>query len=255
MPIIYEPKGKALEYSELAANLYKGCSHGCKYCYVPGIPPWKFKKNAREEFYSNPAPRPNVLKQLQRDAKKLDGDKRPVLFSFTSDCYQPIEKECRITMQAIETLRQYNIRPQVLTKAGTWAIERDGKILKAAGGIWAATLTTDNPDTSLDWEPGAPLPGERIKALKIAKSFGLETWVSFEPVIDPEAVFRMIKETHSFVDLFKVGKINYHPLEKEINWQEFLIKVESVLDKYSCKKYIKKDLLAFKNTSKINSTA
>ena len=79
MPIIYKPKGKALEYSKLAANLYKGCSHGCKYCYVPGIPPYKFKKNAREEFYSNPLPRADVIRQLQRDAKKLEGDKRPVL--------------------------------------------------------------------------------------------------------------------------------------------------------------------------------
>ena len=247
MPIIYEPKGKALEYSELAANLYKGCSHGCKYCYVPGIPPYKFVKNAREVFYSNPAPRPDVIKQLQKDAKKLEGDKRLVLFSFTSDAYQPIEKEHRITMQALETLRQHNIRPQILTKAGTWAIERDGKILKAAGGIWAATLTTDNNSESLEWEPGAPLPNERIEALKIAKSFGLETWVSFEPVINPDAVYRMIKQIHSFVDLFKIGKINYHPLEKTIDWAEFLFKVESILDKYSCKRYIKKDLEAYRS--------
>jgi len=247
MSIIYEPKGKALEYSGLAANLYKGCSHGCKYCYVPGIPPYKFVKNAREVFYSNPAPRPDVIKQLQKDTKKFEGDKRPVLFSFTSDAYQPIEKEHRITMQALETLRQHNIRPQILTKAGTWAIKRDGKILKAAGGIWAATLTTDNNAESLEWEPGAPLPNERIEALKIAKSFGLETWVSFEPVINPDAVYRMIKQIHSFVDLFKIGKINYHPLEKTIDWAEFLFKVESILDKYSCKRYIKKDLEAYRS--------
>ena len=37
MSIIYEPRGKAREYSELAANLYTGCSHGCRYCYCPAI--------------------------------------------------------------------------------------------------------------------------------------------------------------------------------------------------------------------------
>ena len=35
MPIIYEPRGKAAEYSPLAANLYAGCGHGWLYCYAP----------------------------------------------------------------------------------------------------------------------------------------------------------------------------------------------------------------------------
>lgn len=35
MKIIYEPKGAAKEYSELAVNLYLGCNHGCKYCFAP----------------------------------------------------------------------------------------------------------------------------------------------------------------------------------------------------------------------------
>ena len=244
--IIYEPKGKALEYSPLAANLYKGCSHACSYCYVPGIPPYKFAKNARESFYTNPCPRPNVIKQLEADAKKLKSDARPVLFSFTSDCYQPIEKVHGVTRMALSVLCMNKIQPQILTKSGPWAIERDGDILKKSNGIWAATLTTDEPSESLEWEPGAPLPTERIEALKIAKAIGLETWVSFEPVINPEAVYRMIEKTHKFVDLFKIGKINYHPIENEINWTEFLFKVESILDKYNCKRYIKKDLEKFR---------
>lgn len=34
---IYEPKGRAREYSPLALNYYKGCTHGCRYCYVPNM--------------------------------------------------------------------------------------------------------------------------------------------------------------------------------------------------------------------------
>lgn len=49
---IYEPSGKAREYSPLALNLYKGCDHGCNYCYVPDMKhaleasdkPWRFKE-------------------------------------------------------------------------------------------------------------------------------------------------------------------------------------------------------------------
>ena len=55
MCIIYEPRGKAKEYSKLAANLYKGCSHGCTYCYAPAA---TFTKP--EQFVRNISPRKNA---------------------------------------------------------------------------------------------------------------------------------------------------------------------------------------------------
>lgn len=44
MKIIYEPKGIAKEYSELAINLYIGCEYRCKYCYAPKQDWEKFTK-------------------------------------------------------------------------------------------------------------------------------------------------------------------------------------------------------------------
>ena len=55
--IIYEPKGRAREYSPLAANLYRGCGHGCIYCYAPAV-----TFTAREVFRSHPCPRQDVLR-------------------------------------------------------------------------------------------------------------------------------------------------------------------------------------------------
>jgi hypothetical protein len=79
---------------------------------------------------------------------------------------------------------------------------------------WSATLTHDDPAVSLEWEPGAALPAERIEALRIAHTAGIKTWVSFEPVIDPESVCRLLDLPHGFVDFYKVGKLNYHPRAK-----------------------------------------
>lgn len=243
MPIIYEPRGKAREYSALAANLYKGCSHACSYCFAPSA------TFTDRETFSRPGyirPRPGVLEQLAKDAEKLAGDDRLILMSFTSDVYQEAEKTLGITRHALEILAANRLTPQILTKAGPWAIRRDADILAKAGGVWAATLTTDDDAESLEWEPGADLPAERIEALRIAKAAGLQTWVSFEPVINPEAVYRLIDATHRFVDLYKVGKLNYHQRAKEIDWTKFLARVEAKLDEYDAARYIKIDLEAFR---------
>ena len=247
MSIIYEPKGKALEYSPLAANLYRGCSHGCEYCYVPGIPPYKFIENARKAFYTDPAPRKDILKLLERDAKRMAGDPRKILLSFTSDPYQPIERKYQITRQALKIMAKYNLSPQILTKAGLWAVMRDADVLIKSWCIWASTLTTDDEEESLLWEPYAAVPEDRIAALEYAHSVGLETWVSFEPVINPDAVIRMVHRTYDFVDLYKVGKMNHHPLEKTIDWTAFLKSVEYMLNYYGKERYIKEDLEAYRD--------
>ena len=57
---IYEPKGKAKEYADLALNIYEGCSHGCKYCSVPLI----LKKN-RVDFHACVKPRANILEETR----------------------------------------------------------------------------------------------------------------------------------------------------------------------------------------------
>jgi DNA repair photolyase len=241
MTIIYEPRGKAGEYSPLAANLYQGCSHACVYCFAPKA------TFTDRQLFSDPSyirPRNIVLEQLDKDAKRLSGDARPILLSFTSDAYQACEKELKITRQALKIMAANNLVPQILTKAGAWAINRDADILASCGGIWAATLTTDDPAVSLEWEPGAALPADRIEALRLAKEAGLQTWVSFEPVIDPDAVYRLIEATKNFVDLYKVGKLNYHKHAATINWPEFREKTISILQSIAKDYYIKDDLRA-----------
>ena len=87
------------------------------------------------------------------------------------------------------------------------------------------------------------MPQDRIDSLYLAKKLGLKTWVSFEPVIDPEAVYRLLEATQDFVDLYKVGKLNYHPLAKEIDWRKFKGEMEERLSRLGKPYYLKKDLL------------
>lgn len=255
--VIYEPKGKAGEYAPLALNLYDGCVHGCVYCYAPTV------THTNRNVFHQPgwvAPRAGVLKDLAIQAPSLAGDPRPILLSFTSDPYQPAEKRAEITRGALKILVDNKLKVTILTKSGLWGLVRDRDIFTmrhdsshcsdslARQGYpqahtWAATLTLDDPDESLKWEPGAALPRERIMGLAQAKAWGFDTWVSFEPVIDPEAVYRLLDATHEFVDFYKVGKLNYHPHAQTIDWRRFKMEMEERLTRLGKPHYFKKDLL------------
>ncbi|HOT31253.1 MAG TPA: hypothetical protein PLQ61_06745 [Bacteroidales bacterium] len=237
MKVVYAPKGAAREYSDLAVNLFMGCEHACKYCYAPMC----LKKN-REEYHKHFSIRKNIINFLQKDLIEMNRnkDKRRVLMSFISDPYQGDYIENIVTQQAIELFRAYDIRFQILTKGGMKAA-RDFFLYKK-GDAFATTLTFINNEKSLYYEPGAALPEDRIAALKYAKRYSIETWVSLEPVIDPEETFKLIDLTYKFTDLYKVGKITKFDTGIKVDWKQFTLDVIKKLESLD-KKYIIKDSL------------
>jgi len=212
--VIYQPRGAAREYSELAVNLYKGCPHGCKYCYAPSC-----LQRDRESFHANFGPRDNVVKLIQKDLIEMSEahDTRTVLFCFTCDPYPGDYHDNIPTQMALELFKAYNQPFQLLTKGGMKAA-RDFHLYKKTDAF-ATTLTLLDEAASLEWEPGAPLPLDRIASLRKAKEKGIRTWVSFEPVIDPEQVYKMYDMTKGFVDLYKIGKLNHYA--NNTDWRSF----------------------------------
>ena len=239
MSIVYEPKGKAREYSPLAANFYEGCNHGCKYCYVPNI-----RRVNREQFSSCVSPRRDIIHELEKDFPNYANSKKQILFCFTGDPYCNEEKKSLVTRAALSLALQNKIPIAVLTKAGS-ACLRDINLFKSFDEHIqvGASLTFFSEKLSSEWEPGAATPAERIDTLRTLHASGIKTWASFEPVIDPAESIRLIKETVGFVDLYKVGKLNnFQGFDKSVDWTAFL---ESVVDILRAEKkpfFIKHDL-------------
>jgi DNA repair photolyase len=239
MRIIYEPQGKAREYSPLAINIYRGCEHGCIYCWAPD-----FTRIDRKSFVENVSPRKELLAKLEQDAKELRGDPRQILLSFTSDPYQPIEVKLGLTRQVIEILLKYDLTFTILTKGGKRAL-RDFDLLKQGKASFGTTLCFTNDQDRKIWEPNAAPVEERLEVIEEAHSRGIPTWVSVEPVIYPEQAISLIYNYHDIVDFWKVGKLNYHPHEKTIDWKKFKLDVINALEEVGAKYYIKKDLQQF----------
>jgi DNA repair photolyase len=244
MSIIYEPKGAALEYSPLACNLWTTCSHGCKYCYAPGV-----LQKKKEEFFVEAPERKDVLQKLEKDCQKMQGDPRPILLSFVSDPYQPHDYEAGVTRKALEILERYHMTAQVLTKGGTRAV-RDFDILRRNGYGWKfGTSLNCYGLTAMQWEPHAATYPDRYEAICRAHLDGIYTWVSVEPVIDPERALHIIESLLKFVDFWKIGKLNHHAeQEKRVDWGKFLKDVRLLLKDRP--HYIKNDLLGWDDVSR-----
>jgi len=235
--VIYETKGRAREFNELAVNLFTGCGHQCIYCYGADV-----LHQTKDDFENKPRIRVTALDVL-RSAKewKLKGEARKILLCFVTDPYQPIEQETQLTRKCIMALHENGLNVHILTKGGKRSM-RDFDLLTPEDA-YATTLTCLHDDDSRKWEPNAALPSERVEALEEAYKRGIEAWVSFEPVIYPRDTMEFVNITKDFVNHYKVGTMNYHPHGKTINWREYGWGMKRLLDKLGCKYYFKKDLL------------
>ncbi len=244
MNVIYEPQGRAREYSPLACNLYMGCTHGCKYCYAPACmhkTPQAWHETARARCE-------NVLKLFEKDCSKLakdrtDDETRRVLFSFLSDPYQPLEKELHLTRRGIEIAAQYGIKIDILTKGDDNLIEQDLPLMLESQTHLGITLSFINDASRREWEPMASSVNSRLRILQKAHEMGIYTWVSMEPVIIPDEALAVIRKAHDYVDFWKVGKLNHNKLiEQSVDWPKFRKNVEELLESYGGDYYIKEDL-------------
>jgi len=236
MSLIYEPAGRAREYAALACNIYRGCDHACQYCYAPAA------TRRAAELFTHPQPRADFLPALRKEAAARKPTE-PILLCFTCDPYQSLDERLGLTRETIKILHGAGHAIHVLTKGGSRAL-RDIDLL-GPQDAFATTLTLLDDRRSFEWEPGAALPADRIATIREFHRCGIPTWVSLEPVLDPAIALEIIQQTHLFVDLFKVGRLNYNQLAKSIDWAKFAADSIALLESLGKAYYVKKDLACF----------
>ncbi len=237
MPVIYEPRGAAREYAPLACNLYRGCGHGCRYCYAPAC-----VRTAATEFHGAPGPRPGVLDALRREAGRLPAAAGPVLLCFTCDPYQPIEAEHHLAREAMEILGGAGVAIRLLTKNPALAM-CDLTMMVRHAVEFGVSLSWASDDRRQQWEPAAGTVAERIGGLARARAAGLETWVSMEPVIDAAEALAALRLVSGRVDIIKVGKLNHDPArEGLVDWPAFGQGAAAIMREAGQAYYLKHDL-------------
>lgn len=229
--VIYTPRGRAGEYSDLAINIYTGCNHGCWYCYA---------KKMHDRWYPNEdfadvKPREGIVEATKR---QLAGGKykgKKIMLCFTCDPY-PALIDTTATREVIMAIKEAGANVQILTKGGDRA-RRDFDLLDS-GDSFGITLTGMN-------EPLAEAQNRRVDTLKDVAKLGVKTWVSFEPVLNRFEVLRDIAILPEYVGsdtLLKIGKLNH--FKNDTNWKEFGLDAENICKQNGWNYYIKEDLRA-----------
>ena len=242
MKPIYKPKGAAAEYADYALNIYTGCTNGCSYCYAPGV-----LRKSRGDFACDVHARVGLLDSLEAQLASAAYEGKTVHLCFTCDPY-PYVGPSWPTRDVIKMLKRAGCHVQVLTKR-PHASMRDWGLLDS--GDWVGTTFTGalpwgEDDTTtvakLKVEPHAELEGDRYEALKAAKEAGLRTWASCEPVLDPDAIFRLIAMDgdDNPIDLFKIGKLNH--VKSDTDWAAFGRRTEELCQEHG-RNYVIKDAL------------
>lgn len=208
MKPIYKPAGAAAEYGEYAVNIYTGCPHRCYYCFAPQV-----LRRDREQFHTCVEPRKDIVAETARQLEREGITGKLVHLCFTCDPY-PMEHDTWTTREVIKLLKEAGNHVQILTKGSE---TRDFDLLD--GGDWYGVTISSDGDIAQTAEPWAASVERRLTNLELAKQSGIRTWVSFEPVLDQDAVVNCIMGCAGFIDRVKIGKLNYWPAD--INWAEF----------------------------------
>ena len=228
---IYKPKGAAAEYGDYAVNIYTGCPHRCYYCFAPQV-----LHRDREAFHSCVEPRKDIVRELRRQLEREQITGKLVHLCFTCDPY-PVKYGTATTREVIQALKEYGNHVQILTKGDG---SRDFDLLD--GEDWYGITISCDGAMAHGMEPYATTVGDRLYALEYARNHRIHTWVSFEPVLDPEAVIGCIKHCAPFIQKVKIGKLNYHP--SDINWARFGREAEALCQEMGLDYYIKDSLRA-----------
>ena len=169
---------------EQSINPYKGCEHGCIYCFARPTHAY-LGLSPGADFESRIFAKPNAADLLRRELASPGYVPKTIAMGTNTDPYQPIERQLKITRSILEVLQEFRHPVGIVTKSPL--ILRDLDILApmAEQGLARAALSITTLDRRLAraMEPRAGTPPRRLEAIRALNREGIPAGVMFAPVI------------------------------------------------------------------------
>lgn len=202
---IYTTKGAAREYGRIGCNFYKGCPHGCEYCYLKrGAPSAQLGGNVAELKKCFKDEQDALRRFAVECDKHIDAARQyGVFFSFSTDPMLP--ETHMLTLAATRMALERGIPVKILTKCATTSLMGNmvlADIPKEQRQMVAVGFTLTGRD---DMEPNASTNHDRIEAMRRLHDLGFKTFASIEPVIDWQHARMVITLSLDCCDHYKIG--------------------------------------------------
>jgi len=165
-------------------NPYRGCTHGCHYCYARRYQT-QFELGSGDEFASIIFVKINFPEVLRRELRRPSWTGEHVAFGTATDCYQPIEGYYKLTRRSLEALCDYSNPVGLVTKGPM--VVRDADVLKEIGNRAGCTVYISVPTVDEEaWqklEPGTAPPTQRLRAVRQLIDAGIRAGVLMNPIV------------------------------------------------------------------------
>ena len=165
-------------------NPYRGCEHGCIYCYARPTHAW-LDLSPGLDFETRLHARPDLPALLREELARPGYQPAPLALGAITDAYQPVERKHLITRQILEILAETRHPTLIVTKAAM--VERDIDLLTQLAGDnlveVAISLTTLQRSTARTLEPRAAAPHRRLETISNLNAAGIPVRVMVAPVI------------------------------------------------------------------------
>ena len=169
---------------EYSINPYRGCEHGCIYCYARPTHEY-LSLSSGIDFESKIFVKLDAAELLRKELSTKKWTPQTISISGVTDCYQPAEKQFKITQQCLQVLHEFRNPCGIITKSHL--ITRDIDLLSAmAKGnrvMAMLSITTLDPEVARRMEPRAASPARRLDALRQLSAAGVPCGVMVAPII------------------------------------------------------------------------
>jgi DNA repair photolyase len=169
---------------DLSINPYRGCEHGCVYCYARPTHSY-LNLSPGLDFETRIVAKVNAAERLRETLAKPSYVPLLLNLGSATDCYQPVERKLGITRSILEVLSETDHAFSMFTKSA--GIERDLDLIapmaqRKLAAIYVS-LTTLDPQLARTMEPRAAAPHRRLKTIETLAKAGVPVGVSVSPVI------------------------------------------------------------------------
>ena len=168
----------------LGLNPYRGCEHGCIYCYARPTHSY-LNLSPGLDFETRLVAKRNVAEVLQEEISRPRYKPDLLAIGTVTDAYQPVERELRLTRAVLEVLSRAAHPLAIVTKGS--GVERDIDLLAPMGAQNLAavyvTITTLDPRLARILEPRAAAPYRRLRTIRALAEAGIPVGVSVSPQI------------------------------------------------------------------------